>query len=68
VNPRTINQLKNAVKEAKPGDTVILQVARKPTDKELAALKEALGEAVFSKIKIVSSQVELFEAVSNALR
>lgn len=64
---RTINQLTNANRKAKPGDTVILNVARKPTDKELRALRNALPEGVFDQIKIVSSQIQLFRLITSAL-
>ena len=67
LNDRTIDQLKNAVKAADAGDVVILNVARKPTAKELANLQKELGEAVFGKIKVVSSQTDLFREVKSAL-
>ncbi len=65
---RTINQLTNAHRKAKSGDTVILNVARKPTHKELIALRNALPAGVFERIKIVSSQTELFTLVKTALK
>ena len=48
---------------AQPGDTVILQVARNPTAGEIASLRKALGDDVFSKIQIVSKQTDLLDAV-----
>jgi len=74
VNDRMVNQITHAVKKMDaPGErgiTVFLDVARKPTAKELAALEARLGPEVFSKIKdnIVSSQTELFKRVKTALR
>ena len=66
---RTINQLRNAVREAgKKGYSVILQVARKATDKEEAKLLKALGKDVYNKVKIVSTQTDLFKAVETALK
>ena len=64
---RTINQLTNATRTARPGDTVILNVARKPTDKELLALRNALPAGVFDQIRIVSSQIQLFRHITSAL-
>ncbi|WP_300452424.1 SpvB/TcaC N-terminal domain-containing protein [Accumulibacter sp.] len=68
VNDRIVNQLTNATKVAQPGDTVILQVARTPSAGEIESLRNALGSDVFSKIKIVSSQSDLFSAVTTALK
>ena len=65
VNERTVNQISNAVKT---NGSVILNVARKPTATELAKLKTKLGDAVFSKVKVVSSQTELYEAAISALQ
>jgi hypothetical protein len=67
INQRTINQLTNAVKAAKPGDSVFLHVARQPTPAELASLKNALGSDVYDKIKIVSCQTDLYTGVAAAL-
>jgi hypothetical protein len=67
-NTRMINQLTNATKAAQPGDSVILQVAREPTPGEIANLRSALGDDVFSKIKIVSNQTNLFDVVTAALK
>ena len=68
INERTVNQLTNATKVAKPGDSVILQVTRAPTLSEVAKLKSALGDDVFSKVKIISNQTDLFNAVKSALK
>jgi hypothetical protein len=65
---RMINQLKNATKAAEPGDSVILQVAREPTAGEIQKLRNAVGDDVFSKIKIVSKQSDLFNVVTAALK
>jgi hypothetical protein len=65
---RMINQLKNATKAAGPGDSVILQVAREPTTGEIQKLRNAVGDDVFSKIKIVSKQSDLFNVVTAALK
>ncbi len=64
LDDRIINQLNNAVKKS---GSVILNVAREPTVAELAKLKKALGDEVFGKVKVVSTQKGLFEAVSSAL-
>lgn len=68
LNQRTINQLTNAVQAAKPGDKVILDVARDPTPAERRKLRDALGAQVFDKIKITVSQIELFTEVQKALQ
>jgi hypothetical protein len=68
INKRMINQLTNATKAAKPGDTVVLQVTRTPTATELKKLQAALGDEVFKKIKIETSQVDLFDTVTSALK
>jgi hypothetical protein len=65
---RMINQLKNATKAAGPGDSVILQVAREPSAGEIQRLRNAVGDDVFSKIKIVSKQSDLFNVVTAALK
>ncbi|MFO1040735.1 MAG: hypothetical protein U0941_03065 [Planctomycetaceae bacterium] len=67
VYDRTINQLTNATRVAKPGDTVILNVARKPTKAERRALRKALPAGVFNRIKIVYTQTRLFKLVKGAL-
>ena len=68
INDRIVGQLTNAVKAAKPGDSVILQVARQPTTSEIAALREGLGKEVFQRIQIVSKQTDLLEAVKAAFK
>jgi hypothetical protein len=68
VNQRMINQLTNAVKTAKSGDHVVLQVARAATSEELEILKKALGDTVFNRVKVISDQRELFSFVKDALR
>jgi len=42
--------------------------ARAPTEAELASLRTALGDDVFSKVQVVSKQTDLFNAVNAALR
>jgi hypothetical protein len=74
INDRTVKQLVNGVNKINEpgakGISVFLDVARKPTAKELAELERRLGPEVFSKIKdnIVSSQTELFNRVKSALK
>ena len=66
---RTLSQLRNAVREAgKKGYSVILQVARAADDKEEAKLLKVLGKNVYNKVKIVSTQTDLFKAVETALK
>jgi hypothetical protein len=67
VRPSLVNQLTNAVAAAGANDLVILNVARAPTTAELAALRTALGDAVFGRIIIVTSQQQLYNVVA-ALR
>ncbi len=65
INERMENQINNAVKA---NGSAILNVARKPTPGELAELESRLGKDVFNKVKVVSSQIELYEAAIFALQ
>ncbi len=68
IRRRTVKQLTNAFKKAKPGDAIILNVARKPTPKEKLALKRALTPVVYRRIKIRYSQTSLYKAVYSTVK
>jgi Domain of unknown function (DUF4157) len=65
-NQRTVNQLTNAARVAKPGEAVILHVARPPTAAELATLQTRLG-AVAGRVQVFSDLTELYNAVKSSL-
>ncbi|MEI8381130.1 MAG: hypothetical protein WCJ09_13440 [Planctomycetota bacterium] len=68
IRRRMVKQLTNAFKKAKPGDGIILNVARKPTQKEKMALKKALTPAVYRRIKIRYSQTSMYKTVYAMLK
>lgn len=65
LNQRTVNQLTNALRMAKSGDVVILNLARRATARELKALKKRVGPRRIKKIQVVHKQSDLFNLVKS---
>ena len=63
-----VNQITNSVGAADDGDLVILQVARAPTATELATLQNTLGNNIYNRIQVVSTQTNLYNTLNANLR